>query len=69
MKIGFNMPQLTAFASRRAVHEFAVRADQLGYDSLWVQDHFLYPEKPIQSHPVHQVVLGPDKTVPWPGNQ
>ena len=41
MKIGFNMPQLTAFASRRAVHEFAVRADQLGYDSLWVQDHLL----------------------------
>ena len=49
MKLGFNMPQLTAFASRRAVHEFAVRADQLGYDSLWVQDHLLYPEQPIQS--------------------
>ena len=29
MKLGFNMPQLTAFASQRAVHEFAVRADQL----------------------------------------
>jgi probable F420-dependent oxidoreductase len=66
MKIGFNMPQLTAFASQRAVHEFAIRADQLGYDSLWVQDHFLYPANPIQSHPVHQIVLGPDKIVPWP---
>ena len=66
MKIGFNMPQLTAFASRRAVHEFAVRADQLGYDSLWAQDHLLYPKHPTQSHPIHQVVLGPDKLVPWP---
>ena len=66
MKIGFNMPQLTTFASRRAVHEFAVRADQLGYDSLWVQDHLLYPEHPTQSHPIHQAVLGPDTLVQWP---
>ncbi len=66
MKIGFNMPQLTAFASRRAVHEFAVRADELGYDSLWVQDHLLYPEQPIQSHPIDQFIHGPEPIRQWP---
>ncbi len=34
MKIGFNMPRLTSFATRRAAHEVAVRADDLGYDSF-----------------------------------
>lgn len=66
MKVGFNMPQLTDFASQRAVHDFAVRADEMGYDSLWVQDHFLYPKDPIQSHPVHQFIHGADKVVQWP---
>ena len=66
MKIGFNMPQLTDFADRRAVHEFAVRADELGYDSLWVQDHFLYPEQPVQSHPIDQFIHGPQPIRQWP---
>lgn len=66
MKVGFNMPQLTAFASQNAVHEFAVRAEEAGYDSLWVQDHFLYPKDPIQSHPVQQMVFGPDPIMQWP---
>ena len=66
MKVGFNMPQLTPYSSQNAVREFAIRCDKLGYDSLWVQDHFLYPENPNQSHPVHQFALGPDKIVQWP---
>lgn len=66
MKVGFNMPQLTQFASQKAVHEFAVIADKMGYDSLWVQDHFLYPDNPVQSHPVHQFRHGKDKIVQWP---
>lgn len=66
MKVGFNMPQLTAFASQNAVHEFAVRADEAGYDSLWVQDHFLYPKDPIQSHPVQQMTFGPEPIMQWP---
>ena len=66
MKVGFNMPQLTDFASQKVTREFAVTADKMGYDSLWVQDHFLYPEEPNQSHPVHQFIHGPDKIVQWP---
>ncbi|MDA0338420.1 MAG: TIGR03619 family F420-dependent LLM class oxidoreductase [Proteobacteria bacterium] len=66
MKIGFNMPQLTSHASQKAVHEFAITADNMRYDSLWVQDHFLYPENPNQSHPVHQFTFGPDPVRQWP---
>ena len=65
MKVGFNMPQLTKFASQKAVYEFATIADKMGYDSLWVQDHFLYPEDPIQSHPVH-TRSNPGEVVQWP---
>lgn len=66
MKVGFNMPQLTNYSTHKAVREFALQCDKLGYDSLWVQDHFLYPTNPNQSHPVHQFALGPDKVVQWP---
>jgi probable F420-dependent oxidoreductase len=65
MKIGFNMPQLTEFTTRRTIHEFAVRADELGYDSLYVQDHYLYPEAPLQSHPMQVAAFGPEPVRQW----
>jgi probable F420-dependent oxidoreductase len=66
MKLGFNMPQLTDCVTQKTIHDFAVRADELGYDSLVVQDHYLYPENPIQSHPVQMMAFGPEPVMQWP---
>jgi probable F420-dependent oxidoreductase len=66
MKIGFMLPHVTPFASTRLIKEFALQSEALGFNSLWVQDHFLYPEVPIRSHVLHQLAYGPDVKIPWP---
>jgi len=66
MKLGFNMPQLTDCVTQKTIHDFAVRTDDMGYDALVVQDHYMYPENPIQSHPLHQMMFGPENVQQWP---
>ena len=46
MRIGLCLPQLGPDVSLTVVREFAVRAEQAGFDSLWVQDHLLFPHEP-----------------------
>ncbi|MDB5701354.1 MAG: class F420-dependent oxidoreductase [Sphingomonadales bacterium] len=47
MRLGLALPQMGPFVTNDVVREFATRADQLGYDSLWAQDHLFYPLQPI----------------------
>lgn len=47
MRLGLALPQMGPHVTKDAVHKFATRADALGYDSLWAQDHLFYPLKPI----------------------
>src|SRR5690348_2509684 len=42
MKLGIHLPQIGGNA--RDIARVAVRAEQSGYDSLWVSDHILVPE-------------------------
>ncbi len=46
MRIGFNLPQLGPAASPEAMVRVAQRAEELGYDSVWVTDRVLYPIEP-----------------------
>ena len=46
MRLGFNLPQIGPAASPEAMVRVAQRAEELGYDSLWVTDRVLYPIKP-----------------------
>ncbi len=41
--VGLCLPQLGPHVTAEVVREFCVRAEELGYSSLWVQDHFLWP--------------------------
>jgi probable F420-dependent oxidoreductase len=43
--VGLCLPQLGEHASVDAVRGFAERAEELGYSSLWVQEHFMWPLK------------------------
>ena len=51
MKIGFGLPQMGPAASPDAVVKAAQRAEELGYDSVWVIERLLYPLKPQTPYP------------------
>ncbi len=44
------MPQLGPGLTVDVLRDFCVRAEQYGYTSLWVQDHFLWPLEPIRGY-------------------
>lgn len=48
--VGLCLPQLGPHVGPDVVAEFARRAEALGYSGLWVQDHFMYPEKPRRGY-------------------
>jgi alkanesulfonate monooxygenase SsuD/methylene tetrahydromethanopterin reductase-like flavin-dependent oxidoreductase (luciferase family) len=43
MKIGVNLHNQGRFASKPATDAVALRAEALGYDSIWTADHILVP--------------------------
>ena len=51
MKVGFGLPQMGPAASPDAVVKAAQRAEELGYDSVWVIERFFYPLKPQTPYP------------------
>lgn len=40
--IGLTLPQLGPVVSASLIRDFVQQADEMGFDDLWVQDHFLY---------------------------
>ncbi|MBI4240350.1 MAG: TIGR03619 family F420-dependent LLM class oxidoreductase [Candidatus Rokubacteria bacterium] len=44
MKFGINLPHFATFPSKDAILRVARRAEELGYDSIWVTDHIGVPE-------------------------
>lgn len=46
MRLGFNLPNIGPATSPEAIIQVARRAEELGYDSLWVTERVLYPLKP-----------------------
>lgn len=51
MRLGFALPQIGKGVGPDAVAAVAGRAEELGFDSLWVLDRLLYPEKPRAPYP------------------
>lgn len=43
MKFGIQLPHLGPLASGRGTIDLARRAEELGFDSVWVGDHIIYP--------------------------
>ena len=46
MRIGFNLPQIGPAASPDGMVRVARRAEELGYDSVWVTERLLFPTNP-----------------------
>ncbi len=51
MRLGFALPQVGKAAGPEAVTAVSTRAEELGYDSLWVLDRLLWPTKPRAPYP------------------
>ncbi|MBY6411574.1 TIGR03619 family F420-dependent LLM class oxidoreductase [Rhodococcus sp. BP-252] len=67
LRIGLSLPQLGEHVDTVAVREFAVAAEELGFASLWVQEHLFYPEAnesvyggrhTTSVHPAYRSVFG-----------
>ncbi len=52
MRIGFALPNIGPIGSNDALLKTAQRAEELGYDSLWVVERLLYPTNPQTPYPV-----------------
>ena len=52
MRLGFALPQVGNAAGPEAVSTVAKRAEELGFDSLWVLDRLLYPVEPRAPYPI-----------------
>lgn len=48
MRYGVCLPTYRGLATTDHIRDTALRAEQLGYDSLWVTDHVIMPEKNVQ---------------------
>jgi probable F420-dependent oxidoreductase len=46
MKLGFNLPQVGPAAGIDGIQQVAQRAEELGFDSVWVTDRVLFPLDP-----------------------
>lgn len=51
MKLGMSLPQLGPQASPESLITVARRAEELGYDSLWVLERLLWPLNPQEPYP------------------
>jgi probable F420-dependent oxidoreductase len=52
MRLGFNLPQFGPNVGPDGIVAVARRAEELGYDSLWVIERLLYPVQPQAPYPV-----------------
>ena len=52
MRFGFALPQVGSLAGPEALVMVAKRAEDLGFDSLWVLDRILWPVNPRAPYPI-----------------
>jgi probable F420-dependent oxidoreductase len=52
MRFGFALPQIGSLTGPEAVVMVAKRAEELGFDSLWVLDRILWPVNPRAPYPI-----------------
>ncbi|WP_055587305.1 TIGR03619 family F420-dependent LLM class oxidoreductase [Peterkaempfera griseoplana] len=61
MRLGLGLPQMKQYTLAKDVAGVARRAEEIGYDSLWVFERVLVPENPTQG-------LYGIPGLPWPDN-
>jgi alkanesulfonate monooxygenase SsuD/methylene tetrahydromethanopterin reductase-like flavin-dependent oxidoreductase (luciferase family) len=68
MRIGFALPQVGSNAGPEALVRVARRAEELGFDSLWVLDRILFPVHPRLPYPIEMAPCRKSTSrrwIPW----
>ena len=60
MQIGLCLPQLGGHVNRDGLRAFCEQAEELGYASLWVQEHIFYPLHPVSGYSARPGLKVPD---------
>lgn len=60
MEIGLSLPQLGGHVSRDGLRSFCEQAEEIGYGSLWVQEHIFYPLNPVSGYSARPGLAVPD---------
>ena len=60
MHIGLCLPQLGGHVNRDGLRTFCDQAEELGYGSLWVQEHLFYPLHPVSGYSARPGLRVPD---------
>ncbi len=60
MEIGLTLPQLGGHVTRAALRGFCEQAEELGFGSLWVQEHIFYPLNPVSGYSARPGLAVPD---------
>ena len=60
MQIGLCLPQLGGHVNRDGLRAFCEQAEELGYGSLWVQEHIFYPLHPVSGYSARPGLKVPD---------
>jgi probable F420-dependent oxidoreductase len=64
VKIGVNLPNFGSTAGREPITDIARRAEEAGFDSVWVSDHVVMPPEVRSRYP-----FSPDGSFPWPPHE
>jgi len=51
VKIGLPVPNISQPVGAESIHRVAVKADESGFDSVWVGDHLVWPTDPAAQRP------------------
>jgi probable F420-dependent oxidoreductase len=60
MEIGLTLPQLGGHVTRAGLQGFCEQAEELGFGSLWVQEHIFYPLHPVSGYSARPGLAVPD---------
>jgi probable F420-dependent oxidoreductase len=60
MDIGLTLPQLGGHVTRDGLRAFCESSEELGFASLWVQEHIFYPRNPVSGYSARPGLAVPD---------
>jgi probable F420-dependent oxidoreductase len=58
--VGLCLPQLGGYVTRAALRGFVESAEELGFASVWVQEHLFYPHEPVSGYSARPGLAIPD---------
>ena len=59
MEFGVHLPHIGPWHDGDTLRRFAVGVEEMGYDSLWVSDHIVFPLRAESRYPYAEAAIFP----------